>query len=105
MAAATATSGLQRNTLPSLVPLLPSKFLLKVRRDTPPDGGDCPLPMQGPQVASSILAPASMRCESPLFKDIMSRTCLETGDIVMLTSGWTLNSPLWKTSETSIRAL
>src|SRR3972149_2854062 len=105
MAAATATSGLQRNTLPSLVPLLPSKFLLKVRRDTPPDGGDCPLPMQGPQVASSILAPASMRCERPLFNAIMSSTCLEPGDMVMLTSGCTLKLPLWNTSDTSIKSL
>src|SRR4030067_825226 len=105
MAAATAVSGLQRNILPSLVPLLPSKFRLKVRSETPPDGGDWPLPMQGPQVDSRMRAPASIRYESPLLRAIMSRTCFDPGEMVMLTSGWTLKPPFLNVSATSIRSL
>src|SRR3990170_4679629 len=105
MAAATATSGLHRYTFASFVPLLPSKFLLNVRRDTPPEEGDWPLPMQGPHVFSRILMPASTRLASPFLWAIMSRTCLLPGDTVTLTSGWTLYPPFLKTSETTMRSL
>ena len=56
-AAATAVSGDTRYTLASAVPLRPSKLRLKVRRHTPPELGEKPMPMQGPQAHSSSRAP------------------------------------------------
>ena len=89
-AAATAVSGEQRYTFASAVPLLPSKFLLKVRRDTPPELGEKPMPIQGPHAHSSTLAPDAIISErAPLSASIPS-TCLEPGDMERLTSGETV---------------
>ncbi len=45
IAAAIATSGLQRYTLSSFVPLLPGKFLGNVLNEAVPVAGDCPIPI------------------------------------------------------------
>ena len=89
-AEAAAVSGLTRYTCPSAVPLRPSKFRLKVRRETPPELGDCPMPMQGPQAHSSTRAPAAMISAKAPFKASILYTCLEPQPMVRLTSGCTV---------------
>ena len=52
--------------------------------------GDCPIPIQGPQALSSILAPASIIiAKAPLFASIF-KTCFEPGAIARETSGLTV---------------
>ena len=86
-AEATAVSGETRYTRASAVPLRPSKLRLKVRRLTPPEFGEKPMPMQGPQAHSSSRAPdARMSDSAPQSESIVS-TCLEPGDTLMLTEG------------------
>ena len=85
-----AVSGLTRYTDASRVPLLPLKFLLKVRSDTAPDLGDCPIPMQGPHAFSIILAPADIITARAPFSASFVRILLEPGEITRLTSGCTL---------------
>src|SRR5699024_1337582 len=63
-AAATAVSGETRYTWPSAVPERPSKLRLKVLSDTPPELGEKPMPMQGPQAHSRSLAPLARISES-----------------------------------------
>ena len=58
---AAAVSGLTRYTWASAVPDRPSKLRLKVRREMPPELGDWPIPMQGPQAHSRMRAPAAIR--------------------------------------------
>lgn len=87
MAAATAVSGDTRYTLPSLVPDLPSKFLLNVLKDTPPEFGEKPIPMQGPQAHSRTLAPDAMISDRAPQSASMARTCLDPGEIERLTLG------------------
>ena len=86
-AAATAVSGDTRYTCPSAVPERPSKLRLKVRRETPPEFGEKPMPMQGPQAHSSTLAPLAMMSVSAPQSASISNTCLEPGDTERLTSG------------------
>ena len=89
-AAATAVSGDTRYTLASAVPLRPSKLRLKVRRLTPPELGEKPMPMQGPQAHSSSRAPeARMSDRAPQLAS-MVRTCREPGDTNILTEGDTV---------------
>src|SRR3989338_2536921 len=61
--------------------------------------------MHGPHVASSILAPASIMLASPLLREIISKTCFEPGEIVMLTFGLTLCPPFLNISATTIKSL
>ena len=89
-AAATAVSGDTRYTLASAVPLRPSKLRLKVRRLTPPELGEKPIPIQGPQAHSSSRAPeARMSDRAPQLAS-MVRTCREPGDTDILTEGATV---------------
>ena len=63
-----------------MVPLLPSKFLLNVRRETPPELGENPMPIQGPQAHSKSLAPEAII--SPIAPDSANckSTCFEPGE-------------------------
>src|SRR5450830_1543417 len=71
MADTAAVSTLTRYTFASLVLLLPSKFLLEVRRDTAPVDGACPTPTQGPQAHSRTRAPdATMSARTPFLESI-----------------------------------
>ena len=90
MAEAAAVSGLTRYTCASAVPVRPSKLRLKVRRDTPAELGDWPMPMQGPQAHSKILAPADIMSARAPFAASIWYTCLEPQPMVRLTSGWTV---------------
>lgn len=69
------------------MPERPSKLRLKVRREMPPEFGDWPMPMQGPQAHSRIRAPAAMRSAKAPFSASMLYTCLEPGAMERLTSG------------------
>ena len=62
-AAAAATAGPARYTEASVVPQRPLKLRLEVRTDTPPLWTAWPIPTQGPQPHSRILAPASTKSE------------------------------------------
>lgn len=53
----------------------------------PPEFGDWPMPMQGPQAHSRIRAPAAMRSAKAPFSASMLYTCLEPGAMERLTSG------------------
>ena len=86
-AAATAVSGDTRYTLASAVPLRPSKLRLKVRRLTPPELGEKPIPIQGPQAHSSSRAPETRISDSAPQSASMVRTCREPGDTDILTEG------------------
>ena len=88
-AEAAAVSGDTRYTCPSAVPDLPSKFLLKVRKDTPPELGEKPMPMHGPHAHSRTLAPAARISESAPQSASMARTCFDPGETERLTSGFT----------------
>lgn len=79
-AEAAAVSGEQRHTLASFVPLLPSKLRLNVRRDTPPELGEKPMPMQGPQAHSRSLAPAEMKSSAAPLRMSSASTCLDPGE-------------------------
>jgi len=76
--------------LASAVPLLFSKFRLKVRRDTAPPAGAWPMPMQGPQALSRILAPAEIMSERAPFPARILSTCLEPGEMTRETSSGTV---------------
>ena len=82
-----AVSGLTRYTLALLVPLLPSKFLLLVLRDTPSVPGDWWFPMQKPQALSRIRAPAFNRVERVPSEAIISSTALLPGAMPRETVG------------------
>ena len=69
------------------MPLRPSKLRLKVRRDTPAEFGEKPMPMQGPQAHSSTRAPLWRMSLSAPHSDSMRSTCLEPGEMDRLTSG------------------
>ena len=60
-AAAAAVDGEHRYTWSSAVPLRPGKLRLNVRSDGLPLTGAWPIPMHGPQIGSSIRAPAESR--------------------------------------------
>ena len=84
---ATAVSGDTRYTFASFVPDRPSKFLLNVLRDTPPEFGENPMPMHGPHAHSRTRAPDAMISESaPVSESILS-TCFDPGDMERLTDG------------------
>lgn len=71
------------------MPVLPAKFLLKVRRETTPLAGLKPWPIHGPQPLSRILAPAAMRSASAPFAASIFSTCLEPGATANSTMGFT----------------
>ena len=56
----------------------------------PPEFGDWPIPMQGPQALSRILAPASIISDSAPFCANILSTCFEPGAIERLTVGQTV---------------
>src|SRR5665647_8360 len=82
-----AVSGLTRYTSASRVPLRPLKFRLKVRREIAPDFGDWPIPIQGPQAFSMILAPELIKSAKAPFSASFANILLEPGEITRLTSG------------------
>ena len=86
-AAATAVSGDTRYTLPSAVPERPSKFLLNVLSETPPEFGENPIPMHGPHAHSSTRTPAPIISESAPQSASMLMTCFDPQEIERLTDG------------------
>ena len=86
-AAATAVSGGHEVDLRVLVPLRPRKLRLNVRRLTPPELGEKPMPMHGPHAHSSRRAPlARMSVSAPQSASMVS-TCFDPGEIDRLTPG------------------
>ena len=76
-AAATAVSGLTRYAWSPTVPVLPAKFLLKVRKDTTSLAGEKPWPMHGPQLDSRMRAPAEIiSARAPFWANIDSTSRL-----------------------------
>ena len=89
-AAATAVSGDTRYTCASFVPLRPRKLRLNVRRLTPPELGEKPMPMHGPHAHSSRRAPLeSMSVSAPQSASMVS-TCFDPGETDRLTPGATV---------------
>ena len=86
-AAATAVSGDTRYTCPSAVPERPSKLRLNVLRETPPEFGENPMPIHGPQAHSSTLAPLAMISVNAPQSASISSTCFDPGETERLTSG------------------
>ena len=86
-AEATAVSGETKYTCPSRVPERPRKFRLKVLRETPPEFGEKPMPMQGPQAHSSSRAPLARMSDNAPQSLSMVSTCREPGDTDRLTEG------------------
>ena len=73
-ALAARVDGEHRYTASSAVPLRPGKLRLKVRSDGRPETGAWPMPMQGLQIGSSILAPAASRSWETPERPMTSRT-------------------------------
>ena len=84
-AEAQAVSGETRYTFASLVPLLPSKFLLNDLKLIPPEFGEKPIPIQGPQPHSRSLAPDARISLSAPQSESMESTCFEPQETDMLT--------------------
>src|SRR3989337_1814303 len=82
-----ATAGLARYTLSSGVPERPGKLRLNVRREAASEGGDWPMPMQGPQADSRMRAPDSIRSARAPLRAIIVNHCREPGVTVVLMLG------------------
>lgn len=69
------------------MPLRPKKLRLKVRKDTPAELGEKPMPIHGPQAHSSTRAPeAKISLNAPHSANIVI-TCFEPQEIDKLTEG------------------
>ena len=90
IADAAAVSGDTKYTCASAVPLRAKKLRLNVRKLTPADCGEKPIPIQGPHAHSKIRAPALIRSARAPHSASIVYTCFEPGEMDKLTSGCTV---------------